>query len=154
MTQAATEALRAEHVLEYPYERSTGPVIGRFLAGLRDRRILGIQAADGRVLVPPQEYDPVTSEELDPGTMTAVGPGGVVTTWSWQPRPRDGQPLDEPFAWALIRLDGADTPMLHAVDVGRPGGIRTGMRVTPRWAEETQGHIHDIVCFVPEEDDR
>ena len=30
--------LRAGHVLEYAYTRSTGPVVGAFLTGLRDRR--------------------------------------------------------------------------------------------------------------------
>ena len=37
------------------------PVIGRFLTGLRDGRILAVRLADGRVLVPPTEYDPATS---------------------------------------------------------------------------------------------
>ena len=57
-----TAPLTALHVLEYPYTRSVGPVVGRFLGGLRDRKIEGIRAKDGRVLVPPVEYDPVTSE--------------------------------------------------------------------------------------------
>jgi uncharacterized OB-fold protein len=61
----------------------------------------------------------------------------------------DGQPLDRPFAWALIRLDGADTGMLHAVDGGSAGQMRTGMRVRPRWAAQTSGQITDIECFEP-----
>ncbi len=146
-----TEVLSATHVLEYPYERSTGPVIGRFLTGLRDRQVLGIPGSDGRVLVPPQEYDPDTAAELDADDMVPVGPGGEVTTWSWQPRPRDGQPLGDPFAWVLVRLDGADTALLHGLDVSGPGEVATGMRVTVRWADETSGTIHDIDAFVPEE---
>jgi uncharacterized protein len=67
--------------------------------------------------------------------------------------PLDGQPLDRPFAWALIRLDGADTAMLHAVDpgpAGHAGMMRTGMRVRPRWAPERVGSIRDIACFEPD----
>ena len=45
----------------------------------------------------------------DPDDFVAVGPGGVVTTWAWVHAPRPKHPLDRPFAWALIRLDGADT---------------------------------------------
>lgn len=120
-----SEVLSAPHVLEFPYTRSTGPVLGRFLAGLAERRVLGIRAADGRVLVPPQEYDPQTAQTLGPERMVEVAAEGEITTWSWNPLPRDGQPLDRPFAWALIRLDGADTPMLHAVDVDDPGAMRT-----------------------------
>ena len=58
-----TQVFTAERVLEYPggYTRSVGPVIGRFLTGLRDGRILAVRLADGRVLVPPTEYDPTTS---------------------------------------------------------------------------------------------
>ena len=57
------EPLVEPHVLEYPggYTRSVGPVIGRFLTGLRDGRIEAVRLADGRVLVPPTEYDPSTS---------------------------------------------------------------------------------------------
>ena len=59
MTQVFTE----HHVLEYPggYTRSVGPVIGRFLTSLRAGRIEAVKLADGRVLVPPTEYDPTTS---------------------------------------------------------------------------------------------
>ena len=58
------EVLEAQHPIEYTYTRSTGPVIGAFMTALRDRRIVGVRASDGRVLVPPAEYDPVTSEDL------------------------------------------------------------------------------------------
>jgi uncharacterized OB-fold protein len=141
--------LTAPHVLEYPYRRSVGPVLGRFFTALRDGKLVGVRTRQGRVLAPPAEYDPdsgaaVTDQFVD------VGPGGVVTTWSWVPRPRAKQPLDRPFAWALIRLDGADTAMLHAVDAGEPSRMRTGMRVAPRWRAERVGHIADIECFEPE----
>ena len=65
------------------------------------------------------------------------------------PSPLDGQPLDRPFAWALIRLDGADTAMLHAVDAGSAASMRTGMRVRARWAADRVGSIRDIACFEP-----
>ena len=142
------EVLVATHVLEYPYTRSVGSVIGRFLAGLREQRIEGIRASDGRVLVPPTEYDPETGEELS--EFVEVGTSGVVTTWTWLPEARANNPLDKPFAWALIKLDGADTPMLHAVDAGDESRMKTGMRVRARWREERIGNIRDIECFEPE----
>lgn len=141
------DLLTAPHVLEYAYTRSTGPVIGAFLTGLRDGRVVGIRAGDGRVVVPPQEYDPVTSDPLD--ELVDVGGAGEVVTWSWNPQPRRGQPLDHPFAWALVRLDGADTPILHALDVASPADVQSGMRVQIRWASERVGSISDIACFEP-----
>lgn len=146
---------RALHVLEFPggYTRSTGPVIGRFLTGLRAGRLLGVRTPDGKVLVPPTEYDPHTAAELG-GTdadWVEVGPAGTVTTWTWVAEPRPDHPLDRPFAWALIRPDGADTALLHAVDAGSKAAMATGMRVHPLWRGERTGSIKDIACFAPGE---
>jgi len=144
----ARVVLSAPYVLEYTYRRSVGPVLGRFLAGLRDGHVFGARTAAGRVLVPPSEYDPDTSEPV--GELVEVGQAGVVTTWSWVETPRSRHPLQHPFAWALVKLDGADTPMLHAVDAGSMGTMRTGMRVRVRWRKERTGEIADIACFEPE----
>jgi uncharacterized OB-fold protein len=146
---ADTDVLVAPNILEYPYTRTVGPVLGRFMTGLREGRIEGVRAEDGRVLVPPAEYDPVTSEPLD--EFVEVGQAGVVTTWAWISEPRANQPLDHPFAWALIKLDGADTALLHAVDAGDEARMATGMRVRVQWRAERAGEIQDIACFVPEE---
>jgi uncharacterized OB-fold protein len=140
--------LSAPYVLEYTYRRSVGPVIGRFLTGLREGRIEGVRTPSGKVIVPPTEYDPETGAAT--GEAVEVGQAGVVTTWSWVEAPRTGQPLTHPFAWALIKLDGADTAMLHAVDGGSADRMKTGMRVRARWRETREGEIRDIVCFDPE----
>ncbi len=131
----------------FDYTRSLGPTLSQFMTALAGRRILGSRGADGRVHAPPFEYDPVTF--APPAELVEVGPEGTVTTWSWAGAPLDGQPLAHPFAWALIRLDGADTAMLHAVDAGSPAAMHTGMRVRPRWTDSPAGHIRDITCFEP-----
>jgi uncharacterized OB-fold protein len=145
-----TTPLSAPLEISFDYTRSLGPVLSQFMTGLAGQRILGSRGADGRVHVPPAEYDPVTF--APPEELVSVGPEGTVTTWSWQPDPREGQPLDRPFAWALIQLDGADTALLHAVDAGTAAAMRTGMRVRPRWAAERTGHIRDLACFEPASD--
>ena len=147
--QATDDTLTASHVMEYPYRRSLGPVLGRFFTGLRDGKIEGTRTREGRVLVPPSEYDPDTGAAVD--GFVEVGMSGVVTTWAWVSQPLESHILDRPFAWALIRLDGADTAMLHAVDAGDSERMRTGMRVTVRWNETRGEGIRDIACFVPEE---
>jgi uncharacterized OB-fold protein len=144
-----SEALHAIHRLEYPYSRSVGPVIGAFLTGLRDGKLFGVTGAGGSIIVPPTEYDPITGD--DTGEMVEVGPGGVVESWAWVSRPLEKHPLGKPFAWALIRLDGADTAMLHAVDAGGPDKLATGDRVTVQFrpAAERIGSMADIEAFVP-----
>ena len=145
-----SEALHASHHLEYPYSRSVGPVIGAFLTGLRDGKLFGVRSPGGSVIVPPTEYDPTTGE--DTGEMVEVGPGGAVESWAWVSDPRPKHPLSRPFAWALIRLDGADTALLHVVDSGGPDALATGDLVTVRFrpAAERIGAMADIESFVPE----
>ena len=143
-----SDKLTATHILEFNYTRTVGPITGRFLTGLRDRRIEGVRTAAGKVLVPPMEYDPDTAAAVT-DEFVEVGPAGTVRTWSWVREPRSKQPLTHPFAWALIQLDGADTAMLHAVDAGEPDAMKTGMRVVPRWRAERIGMVTDIECFVP-----
>ena len=148
MAESESTRLTAAHVLEYPYRRSVGPVLGAFFTGLSEQKLVGVRTRDGRVLVPPVEYDPESGESID--EIVAVGPGGVVTTWAWIEKPRPKHPLQHPFAWALVKLDGATTGMLHAVDAGSAAKMKTGMRVRPRWNPSPEGNIHDIVCFEPE----
>ena len=137
--------LSAPLKLSFDYTRSVGPTLSAFFTALRDRRIVGVRGSDGRVIVPPAEYDPVTYEQLT--EIVPVASVGTVVSWSWQAEPLDGQPLDRPFAWALIKLDGADTALLHAIDVGDPGKINTGDRVHVHWADEPTGSITDIAYF-------
>ncbi len=129
------QPLSAPLEIGFDYTRSLGPTLSQFMAAL------------ARVHAPPFEYDPVTL--APPDELVPVGPEGSVMSWSWAPRPLEGQPLAHPFAWALIRLDSADTAMLHAVDAGSAAAMRTGMRVRARWAPTTVGHIRDIACFEP-----
>jgi uncharacterized OB-fold protein len=148
MSRPIEPALTAPHKLSYTYKRSLGPVLGRFFTALRERRILGARRKDGSVLVPPKEYDPDTAEALT--ELVPVAETGTVKSWAWVAAPRNQQPLAHPFAYALIQLDGAATPLLHVVDAGSPGAMKTGMRVRARWRAETVGAITDIAAFVPE----
>ncbi len=140
------EALTAPHKLEYTYKRSLGPVLSQFFTGLRDRRLLGIRRSDGSVMVPPKEYDPETGQSLD--ELVEVSDEGVLKSWSWVSAPRRQQPLDHPFAYALIQLDGTDTAFIHVVDGATEDSLRTGMRVRARWIDQPTGSIDDFV-FVP-----
>jgi uncharacterized OB-fold protein len=137
--------LSAPVTVAFDYTRSTGPVLGRFLSGLRDGLVLGGRTSDGKVVVPPPEFDPVTHAAVD--DFVEVADTGTVTSWVWVPEPVKGQPFDRPFAFALVRLDGADVPLLHALDAASPDDVSTGMRVRVRWRAERKGDITDIECF-------
>ena len=142
---AQPDVLSQAFELGFTYTRSTGPVVGRFLTGLRDRKIFGIRASDGRVVVPPMEYDPQTAAALS--EFVEVGQQGEIVSWCWVKQPRAAHPLQQPFAWAMIRLEGADIPMIHCVAAAAEEQVASGRQVRAVWADETRGFITDIRCF-------
>jgi len=143
----SADRLTAPHILEYPYRRSVGPVLGRFFSGLRDGEIWAGRSSDGRLLVPPPEYDPATGKPL--AEFARIADTGSIVSWTWITAPKRAHPFPRPFAWALIKLDGSDSALLHAVDVESESRLRTGLRVRARWRSERVGEIHDIECFEP-----
>lgn len=143
------QSLCAPYEIEFPFERTVGPVLGTFLGGLRDARLLGARTARGTVVCPPAEFDPVTGEELT--DLVDMDPVGSVESWTWVPH-RPGDPVAHDFAWALIRIDGAEGTFFHALDTGGdPSVPRRGLRVRARWAAERRGEMRDLACFESEE---
>lgn len=140
------QPLSAKHVLEFGYTRSLGPTLQAFFEGLRDHKLVGAKTQDGRVIVPPTPHDPETGEDV--AGLVDLPDTGVVTTWGWVSEPRSKHPLQHPFAWALIKIDGADTAMLHVVDAGDESKMSTGMQVKARWSDDSVGSILDLV-FIP-----
>ena len=136
-----------ESTITFPYRRSLGPVIGTFMSALTERRILGIRNGDA-VLVPPMEWDPATGAELA-HDFVEVGPAGTVESWTWVPHPSEQHPLGHAFSFAFVRLDGATTPLLHAVDAGSPEAMSAGLRVRPCWKASRVGRPAGIACCVP-----
>ena len=132
-----------ETKLEFPYSRTLGPVVGAFLTGLRENRLLGIKSKDGRTLAPPVQYDPDTGENL--GTdLVPIGPEGTVVAWTWVSEPSPKHPLNRAFAFALVKPDGADTPMTTFVDAGKAPKMSTGMKVRAKFNPEPKGLVTDV----------
>ena len=134
--------MASQFTLEFPYRRSLGPVVGAFFTGLREGRILGSRTKDGRVLCPPLEYDPDTGSSVD-AALVEIGDTGIVEHAAWVDKPMRKHPLQEPFSWVLVKLDGADTSLLHAARAR----VAKGDRVKVRWRTERTGNITDIECF-------
>lgn len=140
--------LRQDLVSEFPYKHSTGEVIGRFLAGLKEqKRIWGQRVAGQGVVVPPLGYSEIDGSSA--GEWVEVKSSGTVTAVALVQQPIERlHPFAEPFAFVLVRLDGADTAMAHVVkdDLAR---LRVGSRVEAVWKPdgEREGSIRDISCF-------
>jgi hypothetical protein len=147
-TGATIEPMHAEQSMEFPYKHSTGETIGRFLAGLKEQKtIWGRRVAGQGIVVPPHGYSEVDATPA--GEWVAVKDTGTVSAVAVVHQPLDRlHPFDQPFAYVLVKLDGADTALVHVVkdDVHT---LRVGARVQAVWApdEERKGHVLDIACF-------
>jgi uncharacterized OB-fold protein len=145
---ASVEPMHAEQVMEFPYKHSTGETIGRFLAGLKEQKIIwGQRVAGLGVVVPPLGYSEVDASAAD--EWVAVKDSGTITAAAIVHKPLDRlHPFAEPFAYVLVKLDGADTSLAHVVkdDLGK---LKVGARVQAVWApdDERTGHVRDIACF-------
>jgi len=134
--------------MEFPYKHSTGPIVGRFLAGLKvQKKIWGQRVAGQGVVVPPLGYSEIDGSEG--GEWVEVQDSGVVTAFAVvrNPIPRL-HPSTSPFAFVLVKLDGADTAMAHVVKDGFDR-VKVGARVQAVWAADDQrkGSIRDIDAF-------
>jgi len=142
------DLLRAPFELAYNYKRSSGPVMSKFFEALGQQKILGTKSSAGKVFSPAAEFDPETNESLK--EMVEVGPGGVVESFSWIEKPQHHHLIKEPFAFALIKLDGADTSMLHMVAQCNEADLIIGSRVIVNWTKSQEQRITDIKFFTLE----
>ena len=139
------DLLRAPFELAYNYKRSSGAVMSKFFEALGQQKILGTKSRAGKVFSPAAEFDPQTHESLK--EMVEVGPGGSVESYSWIEAPQNHHLIKEPFAFALIKLDGADTSMLHMVTDCKESDLSIGTRVQATWSETHEQRITDIKFF-------
>lgn len=145
---ASTTPLFQDVVTEFPYKHSTGDVIGRFLAGLKEQTTIWGQRVPGQgVVVPPLGYSEVDASEG--GEWVRVESTGSVTAVARVHRPIEGlHPSAAPFAFVLVRLDGADTALAHMV-IDDLDALRVGSRVEAVWKPDAErvGSVRDIACF-------
>jgi uncharacterized protein len=119
-----------------------------FFEALRDSgTLLGSRCdACGVTYLPARLFCERDFSELSPDK--ECGPGGTLESFSVGHVDIDGEPLAEPQTLALVRVDGADTVLVHRlVDADEPA---IGMRVTARLRDRRTGSILDIEGFVPE----
>ena len=144
---STVEPMSQRMTVQFPYKHSTGEVTGRFLAGLKEqKKIWGRRVSGQGVVVPPNSYSEVNAKEG--GEWVEVKDEGAVTAVAVVAKPIDLHPQSTPFAYVLVKLDGADTALAHIVKE-RIDDVQVGSRVKAVWAsdEERKGTIRDIACF-------
>jgi uncharacterized OB-fold protein len=125
--------------------RYTPGVAGEvFFAALRDRGVLlGSRCeACSYTYVPARLFCERCLAEL--AADVEVGPGGTLVSFTIAFVGPDGEPLDEPKTYGLVRLDGADAVLLHRVLDAGDEPLEIGERVEVVLAAERRGSILDI----------
>ena len=136
---------------EFPVRhRYTPGVAGTaFFTALRDRGVLlGSRCeACSYTYVPARLFCERCFAELSADT--EVGPQGALVSFTIGFVGIEGEPLDEPETWGLVRLDGADAVVLHRMlDVGdEPLEIGERVEAVIRNPNSREGSILDIEGF-------
>ena len=119
-----------------------------FFEALRDRgELLGSRCEHcGVTYLPARVFCERCLRELEPAV--PCGLEGVLTSWTVARVDVDDGPLDEPVIYGLVRLDGADTVLLHRL-IDLESDPEIGMRVRAVLSPIRDGSIMDIDGFAP-----
>jgi len=137
---------------------ATGPVMGKFLKGLMEKKILANKCPKcGRLQLAPREVCAVCRVEAT--GWQEVGPKGnlevIEIVYYASPDPLTGETRETPYGSIHVLLDGCrgNETFWHLLRRDQifqvretQGGIK-GTRLRPVWADSRTGSIHDIQYF-------
>jgi uncharacterized OB-fold protein len=140
-----------EGKLALPYTYFAGRVGSRFLTTIRDEKlIMGVRCEScDKVFVPPRQTCERCLSDIR-NNWVELGKTGEVVNFTVVREQDRHLPRKTPYILALIRLDGADTPMAHIIEGIAPEKISEGLKVRAVFAAESSGTILDIDHFEPD----
>lgn len=132
-----------------PYSWTVGGTLSKWYVQMRDDGEIWANRCPncGKVYVPPKIkcidcYKDMNDWVKLPGT-------GIIETYTVVHFNVEGlHPRKSPFVYGIVKMDGADTGLVHLIDVD-PEKVKVGMRVKAVMAKERDGHITDIKAFKP-----
>ncbi len=137
---------------EAKYAWSAGESIGRFLAELKEGRLVGRKCDKcGRILFPPRSF----CEEcfVRAGDFVTLKDSGTVETYSISYIDTDARRLEEPIYVGVISIDGASEKMgfMHYLGEVKADELSIGLKVKAVWKSKAdrEGAITDIRYFKP-----
>jgi uncharacterized OB-fold protein/putative sterol carrier protein len=156
------ELLVLKKVISVKQRFATGPVMGKFLKGLKDQKILAIKCPEcGRLQSPPREACAIC--RIKNTDWVEIGPKGEMRMMEYcyyaSPDPLTGETRETPYGaigilldgcrdeevfWHLLRPDQLDQVKMGSVLNGK---VTHGSRLRPVWAENRTGGISDIKYF-------
>jgi len=143
------ESLVFEEPYVADYQCSVGKVGTRFFTELKDnKKILGTRCPEcDLVYFPPRSICGTCLSRLD--EWKELGDEGTLMTYTVVHYPSPAHPVEPPFAYGIIKLDGADTCISHLMGEVDFEKIVIGMRVHAVFQEKRSGNMFDIKYFKP-----
>ena len=137
--------------ISVPYSWWAGDTASKFFIALRDeKKFIAPRCGKCRkVFMPPRKICPSCFTENT--EWVNVADEGTLVAYSVARRQLESIPADKkvPVIWGLVKLDGADTALLHYIGEVKPEKVKAGMRVKAVFAESRTGGIRDISHFKP-----
>jgi uncharacterized protein len=135
------------------YDYSLGEVAGKFMAGLKEGKILATRCSkSGMTYLPPRSYCEQSFEPCD--SWVEAGNGGVIEQSTIVVRGYEGK-RQMPQAVAFVRLDGTDSAIANYVDgvdlsdmQAAMKKIAPGTRVRVVFIKERQGRVTDFSFYL------
>ena len=145
-----TDCFVVDGKLALPYTYFAGRVGSKFLTTIRDeKKIMGIKCNKcKKVFVPPRQICDVCMEDIRDNWVD-VQNTGEVTNFTVVRYDDKHLPKKAPYVLAMIKLDGADTSLVHVVEGIDVDKAKAGMKVEAVFADETTNTILDIDHFKP-----
>lgn len=139
------DILKAYYKMEAEFDYSYGRISQFFKELTENKKIMGTKCPKcGVVFCPPTSDCPkcwVTTDWVE------IGPKGILLHYTIIGLPPLWVKRRVPFTLGLIKLDGADTGLMHFVNETDKAKLRNGLRVKAVFAEERKGYITDIEHF-------
>jgi len=135
--------------IKVPYSWAAGKVASRFYLGLRERKIYGLRCPNcNLVYVPPKKVCHRCFSELT--EWVRVSDEGILQTFTIVHYHEPAlHPVKAPFAYGIIKLDGADTGLVHLIGEANLSDLKEGMRLKAVFRDRPEGNYLDIKYFKP-----
>ena len=135
--------------IKVPYKHTAGAYVEKFITEIgKNNKIYGVKCPKcNKVNVPPKMICVECFEKME--EWVEIGNQGIVKGFTVITHSTPVMPFEPPFAYGIIRLDGADTDLVHIIKESDPDKLKIGMKVKAVFKENPRKRILDIEYFEP-----
>ena len=133
--------------IKVPYKHTAGAYVEKFITEIgKNNKIYGVKCPKcNKVYIPPKMICFECFEKME--EWVEIGNQGIVNGFTVVTHSTPVMPFEPPFAYGLIRLDGADTDFVHIIKESDPEKLSIGMKVKAVFKENPRKRILDIEYF-------